>query len=519
MLKITDHLKTNWKQLSSSTRLWLIAGLSGAIYLAFTLPFPLRNFYNIIPPVDYAKLTQHSAFGFIAYLAGILALFGLYILGLRTLANKELDEREALYIIIIGGVIFGLILLFSYPQTAIDLFVYGIRTRGWAVYGLSPFTTPPEALPTSDPWLGLAGEWADAASPYGPVWEWLSLGAYHLFGGKYLAHLINIKVIGLLAYLGCTWMVYKTLQLYRPQWAAIGTAFFAWNPLVLFESVQNAHNDIVMVFFLLVAVWAFANLTVGSQEKRRHMWLGVFIIAFAASILVKFVTVVILPFFLVVLVLHEETWLRRILVFISIGFAITVISVLVMLPYWPGLDQWALLRANEGAGRSLTALLVLLIRPMTGTNPAFNISRGLIYALLGGIYLWCLWQVWRRAATQTKRDRTRKKAAFETPIWASFFVFFWYVLLGASTFHAWYLLWFLPLGAFLIPQVRPISGVVVFSLMALLIIPYFETIRVWLPFLNTDQLVGHLLGVGLLVIVVLFSLTWPVRILTNSTKE
>ena len=36
-----------------------------------------------------------------------------------------------------------------------------------------------------------------------------------------------------------------------PAWALVGAAAVAWNPLVLLDSVQNAQNDIVMVFFLL----------------------------------------------------------------------------------------------------------------------------------------------------------------------------------------------------------------------------------------------------------------------------
>jgi len=515
MLKVIRRLKIYWEKLPSRIRLWLIAGLSGAIYLAFTLPFPLRSFYNIIPPVDYAKLTHHSAFGFFAYLLGILILFGLYILGLWTLAKNEMDEREALSIIVIWSVAIGFILVFSYPQTAIDIFVYAIRTRGWALYGFSPFITPPEALPVSDPWLGLAGEWSDAASPYGPVWEWLSRGAYHLAGGEYLLQLTYLKAISLLAYLGCTWLVYKTLRLYLPHRATIGTAFFAWNPLVLFESVQNAHNDIVMVFFLLIAVFAFAKITIGEWRKHSFIWFGLFALAFATSVLVKFVTVVILPFFLVALALQEKSWPRRIFVFSLIGTAVAALIFLAMLPHWPGLDEWAVTKSNKGAGRSLMALLVLLIRPLTGTNTAFDVSRGLIYSLLGGIYLWYFAQVWRRVATQSQSERISQKTVFDAPIWASFFVFFWYVLLGASTFHAWYLLWFIPLGAYLISQVRSINGAVVFSLMALLIIPYYETIRVWLPYLNTNHVLGHLIGVGMLVTVVLLALRWPERILPD----
>jgi hypothetical protein len=47
-------------------KFFLIAGLSTLIYLlVFSLPYPLSQHYNTIPPVDYAKL---SLFGCRVYL-------------------------------------------------------------------------------------------------------------------------------------------------------------------------------------------------------------------------------------------------------------------------------------------------------------------------------------------------------------------------------------------------------------------------------------------------------------------
>ena len=112
------------------------------------------------------------------------------------------------------------------------------------------------------------------------------------------------------------------------------------------------------------------------------------------------------------------------------------------------------------------------------------------------------------------RPRQKDSISPDVPIRVSFYVFFWYVLLVASVFHAWYLLWFLPLAALLIPEERLISGAVVFSLAALMIIPYYETIRVWIPFLNQKHWLGHLIGVGLLLIPVLLSLWKPVHLLS-----
>ena len=181
-----SKLKAFWRNTPANTRLWICAVGSGAIYVAFTAPYQLSRYYAVSPPVDYAKLTRYSTFGFLAYLVGIILLFGLFVIAVRNLTQNrdQAAEKADLRFVLGVGAVFGLILLLSYPQKAIDMLVYAIRTRGWALYGLSPFAISPDAFPASDPWLSLAGEWADAASPYGPIWEGLSLCAFYLTGGS-----------------------------------------------------------------------------------------------------------------------------------------------------------------------------------------------------------------------------------------------------------------------------------------------------------------------------------------------
>lgn len=523
-MKLWAGLKTFWhikiiEPASSSikTRLAVFWCLSSLIYLSSTLFFPLHTFYLVIPPIDYTKRTGYSGIGFIAYVISLLVLFILFVAALRTIVKMN-QGAISFGMILLVGIFLALILVFSYPQTAIDLFVYALRTRGWALYDLLPFSAVPEGMPASDPWLGLAGEWADAASPYGPVWEWLSLGTYHLSGGGYLAHLFSLKALSLLAYVGSVWLVYRILVLIRPRWALAGSAFFAWNPLVLLESVQNGHNDIVMVFFMSLSVWAFTKLFSELRNCQRWLFEILFALAFAAAILVKFIPVVVLPFFLVTLAMEQPTWPRRIGAFLSRGLAISLIVTMAMRPYWLQMEKWALLQTGESAGRSLVALLVLVLRRWTGTNTAFDYSNAFIYLILGGIYLASLVRLWRNTAAKRGAESATIRV-FDATLSAAMTVFFWYVLLGASTFHAWYLLWFLSLAALLVPRVRYISAAIVFSLAALLIIPYYETIRVWVPLLLRNQILGHIIGVPLLLIPSMLAWFCPVDVLEGTSSQ
>jgi hypothetical protein len=288
--------------------------------------------------------------------------------------------------------------------------------------------------------------------------------------------------------------------LIRPRWAILGSAFFAWNPLVLLESVQNGHNDIVMVFFLLVAVWAFTKLIVGMQNRPKMLFDLLFVLGFAAAILVKFIPVVVLPFFLIALAIEQTVWPRRIEAFLLRGVAILLIVVLAMAPYWLQMEGWALLHAGKSAGRSLIALLVLTLRHLVGINQAFDVTNILIYLTLGGIYMATLARLWKQLVPSYGSQSAVASSNFTITISAAMSVFFWYVLLGASTFHAWYLLWFLPLAALLVPRDRPTGAAVVVPLAALLVIPYYETVRVWFHLLLQNQVLGHIIGVSILLI-------------------
>jgi hypothetical protein len=336
-------------------------------WLVFVRPFPLARFYDTIPPVDYAKLTGHSVGGAVSYTLAIVALFIAYLIALkalRTLSEDTSTRRWALGIVIGGTLLFGATLALAYPTTAIDLLIYAVRTRGWALYGLNPLATAPQNL-VGDPWVGLAAEWADAPSPYGPVWEGPSLLAFHLVGGDFLSHLFAIKMIATLAHLGC--------------------ALLAWNPLALLEAVGNAHNDILMVFFLLLAVYFVVS------DRR---WLV--IPALTLSILTKFVTLMVLPFFLLYLVRQETTWQRRLIVAVvnlTLAFGL---GVALMAPVWPGWENWAVRDLGGGAGKSPFALLVLILRPWLTTNVAFDVSRCLLGGLFILIYMWLACHAGRR---------------------------------------------------------------------------------------------------------------------------
>lgn len=89
-------------------------------------------------------------------------------------------------------------------------------------------------------------------------------------------------------FLGSTFILYKTLRVLKPEKAKAYSIVFAWNPMVLFEVANNGHNDSMMLFFILLAVYLLI--------KRSYFWIVPLLIA---SVLIKYVTIFIIPFFII----------------------------------------------------------------------------------------------------------------------------------------------------------------------------------------------------------------------------
>jgi hypothetical protein len=154
-----------------------------------------------------------------------------------------------------------------------------------------------------------------------------------------------------------------------------------------------------------------------------------------------------------------------------------------------------------------------------GINQAFDVTNILIYLTLGGIYMATLARLWKQLVPSYGSQSAVASSNFTITISAAMSVFFWYVLLGASTFHAWYLLWFLPLAALLVPRDRPTGAAVVVPLAALLVIPYYETVRVWFHLLLQNQVLGHIIGVSILLIPSMLAWFRPVDLLSYSLND
>ena len=214
------------------------------------------------------------------YLAILFLLFTFYFLLLRLIERKKVEKKEMwLLIFLTGGILF-----FSYPAFSHDLFNYIFDAKIVAFYHRSPYQFKPLDFP-DDPMTRFM-HWTHRPSVYPPFWIGLSVIPFVLGFNKFLLQLFLFKAMTAGFYLGTIWLIWKISERLAPQQKILNAAFYAFNPLVLIESLVSAHNDGIMTFFALFAFYLLL-------KKKPFASVG----AWLFSIGIKYTTLVLLPVF------------------------------------------------------------------------------------------------------------------------------------------------------------------------------------------------------------------------------
>lgn len=265
-------------------------GLIVFIYLIYVITFPLIPYiYHEGKMLDLEMILRNGARWFIwVYMLGLLLLFFAFYKITKLVhefSKRNNNESNVLKKYILGtGILSGIILLFLYPITAIDIVVYVINARNWVLYGGNPLIIPPETF-ANDPYIHLAGEYVSKTSPYGPIWEMIGTIPIHVGITEIASGIIAFKIISLIAYILMAWLIgWKSEQKNVSQITAL--SFFALNPLVMLEAIGNGHNEMMMIFFLTLGLILY--------QKNQWLWAT---ITFTIACLIKLPALLIFPIF------------------------------------------------------------------------------------------------------------------------------------------------------------------------------------------------------------------------------
>ena len=230
------------------------------------------------------KLTNlgyyHRPLSTAVFLFLILSLFTIHYSLFTAVKNQKLKSYQIVPLIILTTV-----LLFSYPAFSHDIFNYIFDAKIVWVYRQNPWEKSPNQF-VGDAMLRFM-HWVHRPSVYPPIWIGLSLPAVAFSLNKFIIQLFLMKFLIGLFHLGAVFLIFKILGEIAPRKKFLGTVFFAFSPLVLVEDLISAHNDIAMLFFVLLSIYLFL------RKKSLFSLLALFF-----SIGIKYMTAVFLPFWL-----------------------------------------------------------------------------------------------------------------------------------------------------------------------------------------------------------------------------
>lgn len=218
----------------------------------------------------------------IFFLTVLSLLFFLYIQTLHLLKAGILKKD----VLIKGLGVLVIIFVFSYPAFSYDIYNYMFTSKTVLLYHKNPYTTIPLLFSGFDPWLNFL-RWTHLPSAYTPLWILLTLPSYILSFGQFLLNLWFMKLTLAFFYILSVYGLYRIFIYTDKANALYKTAVFAFNPLVLIESIISPHNDIVMVAFFIWSYLAFI---------RSNKLASVFLMSLSVGL--KMMTIVLFPLYL-----------------------------------------------------------------------------------------------------------------------------------------------------------------------------------------------------------------------------
>lgn len=225
--------------------------------------------------------TNHRLIVTSVYALFIFAFFAFYLVFIYKFKKGEYKKNDL-------GVmaILSCLLVLAYPAIfSYDIFNYLATAKVLFHYGENPYMVMPIEF-NGDPML-LFTRAANKYALYGPTWIILTGAPFLLSFGSFLLQVILLKIILAAFYIGTLQLMYKLSK------SLYVVSFFALNPLVIFEIFVSGHNDIVMMFFVILSLFLV-------KEDKNVLSL----LSFVTSVFVKFASIFILPVFLYI-------WFKR----------------------------------------------------------------------------------------------------------------------------------------------------------------------------------------------------------------
>lgn len=198
------------------------------------------------------------------------------------------------------------ILSFSYPALTHDVFNYVTTAKVVFTHKENPYVVMPIEIP-NEPYLAFTRA-ANKYALYGPIWILITAMPHYLGNNNIWQTIIMFKFLNVFFYLAFVYMVYTVTKSVK------NTLFFAFNPLILIETLISGHNDIVMMVLVMGGILLWYKKTLLKKLLA--------VILFISSWFTKGATLVLTPLFFIKNISSEKFfvyayWLLALVFFIA----------------------------------------------------------------------------------------------------------------------------------------------------------------------------------------------------------
>ena len=376
--------------------------------------------------------------------ASCAAVIALRLAGAARMGRpSEADRRRLLALALFVTALFGLTLLLLPTLPSDDIFSYILYGRISAVHGANPLISTPADF-KNDPFLTLVF-WRDVRSVYGPAWLLLSAAlalVAQWLGGSLALYVALFKLLGVAAHLANAWLIWRILGRIAPERQLQGTLLYAWNPLCLLEFCASGHNDAVMLTLLLLAVYCLTRDSgeLGETGGTRR-WELAALVCFGLSISIKYVPIVLLPFYLALVAWRLRgagiAWRRAGVALAWRAGVVALVFAVLAAPFWAGPATVGALLLSPPAqqlGNSPAEAISWPLRALAqvaGFSP--DAARNIVDTGLKAIGLVIFAALW---LWEFRRART-----LDGMLAAWGWTLLWYVLIASGWFWPWYVTW------------------------------------------------------------------------------
>ena len=350
----------------------------------------------------------------IALIAGLL----LFYAGIR-IARRDTEGR-ATGMVIVFGILSSLTLFVLHGAGSTDIFSYAMLGRILGHYHANPMFVAPKTF-ASDQLLPYVTWKSRPGLGYGPLWYFLSAIPSALGIDGIAAQLSAMKCLILAFHIANCFVIRAILLIARPWTTTLGVLLYAWNPLLVFEGPGDGHNDIIMIFFVLLALLLLV--------RGRKFWV---MPVLALSVLIKPLTLALSAVFWFHLLRTYPTIPER-LKFAMSSVAVTLTVVIVLyIPFWNGRNTLEVQHNFQDlAAHSPARLMQLGAQRLADRlpNQALVIGAALRSIQLSALVLsgcLILFLAWRRSGPHV----SNLLAASYLSMFAFMLVLWWY--------HPWY---------------------------------------------------------------------------------